>query len=179
VEAWFGHAFADLHPNIQALHRAGGILRGPVEVRLGRNGVARWIGKRLATRLGVPQPHPDNHMEVSIFSDGAGLHWNRRFNGGSEFRSLFRPVGHYPSGRWIESSGAITLALQVAVRNGAWHWEHVDTRLFGIPLPRWLMPRTAAYKDVRDGMYIFSVNTSVPLLGTVLSYCGTLSATPI
>lgn len=173
VETWFGSAFERLHPLLQTLHRKGGVLSGPVQVSFGR-GLAGFIGRHLARRLGVPSGNGANILRVSISSDGNTLHWNRQFNDRDEFRSLFVPVGRFPSGHWVECSGRIQLRLRVSLVEGSWHWQHLGSSLWGLPLPRWLMPRTTAYKEVRHGMYHFHVEVAVPLVGTVLSYSGDL-----
>jgi hypothetical protein len=173
VEDWFGDAFERLHPQLQALHRHGGRLRGTVEIRHG-TGIARHAGRFLAHRLGIPMPAADNTLAVNIFSDTQGLHWNRRFNDDRDFCSVFIPVGSFPDGHWLERSGPIELALQVEVIDGGWHWRPLRSRIFGLTLPRWMLPRTAAYKQFVDGRYQFSVTIGLPLLGTVLSYRGRL-----
>ena len=101
VETWFGGAFSQLHPKLQQLHREGGVLRGKVDVSFGA-GVAGAIGRRLARKLGVPTAAGAHHLEVTIFSDNGVLHWNRRFDAGTQFHSEFRPYGRFPSGGWIE-----------------------------------------------------------------------------
>ncbi|MES2017926.1 MAG: DUF4166 domain-containing protein [Pseudomonadota bacterium] len=173
VERWFGPAFALLHPQLQALHRNGGMLRGPVQLSFGA-GLAGAVGRALARRLGMPDGAASVQLEVTIHGDADGLHWRRRFNDGPVFDSLFRPVGHFPDGHWIERSGMIALALQVAVCDGGWHWRQRRLWLAGVPLPAWLMPRTIARKDVLDGRYLFSVEIAFPLLGKVLAYRGAL-----
>ncbi len=173
AQNWFGSAFEQLHPQLQALHRDGGTLHGKVEVGFG-SGIGRVVGKMLARRLGVPPPRPGNTLEVTIYNDAQGLHWNRQFNNGVEFRSLFTPVGVFPSGHWLERSGFMTLALQVKIINGGWHWQPTRSFVFGVPLPRWTVPRTVAYKEIVQGRYHFSVEIALPLLGKVLSYQGNL-----
>lgn len=79
VETWFGDAFAQLHPLLQALHRSGGSLYGTVDVRLG-TGLAGWVGRRLAQKLGVPPRDGTALMRVSIYSTATELHWDRTFN---------------------------------------------------------------------------------------------------
>lgn len=49
--------------------------------------------------------------------------------------------------------------------------------LHGVRMPLWLLPRTTAYKRIEAGRYRFQVAFSLPLLGTVLSYGGLLTAT--
>lgn len=172
---WFGPAFDTLHPALQQVHRHGGHLHGPVTVTLGR-GLAGWVGARLARRLGVPLPHPANTLTVHIASDAAGLHWNRCFNGRTVFHSRFTPTGTYPSGQWIERSGALRLGLSVDVIDQAWHWRTRRAWLGPVRLPLWLLPRTVAGKAFSDGRYRFFVRVSLPMLGDVLGYAGSLEA---
>jgi len=119
-----------------------------------------------------------NRLQVSIYSQDGALHWDRRFNEHAEFKSVFVPVGHYPDGYWLESTGALRLRLGVSIVNGGWHWQHRGTRLWRMPLPKWLAPRTVAYKEVRNGMYHFHVELVFPLFGRVLSYGGSLGLDP-
>jgi hypothetical protein len=174
VADWFGPAFTRLHPALQALHRDGGTLAGPVDVRIG-DGYAGFVGRRLARRLGIPLPAPGNTMQVTIFEAAEGLHWQRRFNGGRRFDSLFVPIGRHPGGHWIERSGLIELKLGVDIVDGGWHWRVLSQRLFGIALPRLLLPRTTAYKKVVDGRYRFAVDIALPIIGRVLGYRGDLT----
>ena len=174
VAQWFGAGFARLHPQLQALHQNGACLRGPVRLTYG-HGLAGIAGRMLARRLGIPPRAGAATLEVNITSDAAGLHWSRRFDGGPTFDSIFQPVGRYPDGHWIERSGPLELRLQVAIIDGAWHWQQRQLRLAGVVLPRWLMPRTVAAKQVIDGNYVFSVDIRFPLLGSVLAYRGELS----
>lgn len=174
VETWFGASFALLHPQLQALHRNGGQLRGAVQLSFG-TGLAGIVGKILARRLGVPPRAGAATLEVNIASDAAGLHWSRRFNHGRTFNSVFEPSGCYPDGYWVERSGPIALRLQVALIDGAWHWKQQRLRVAGIALPGWLTPNTIAAKQAVDGKYLFSVDIRFPLLGSVLAYRGELS----
>lgn len=162
---------------MQALHRSGGTLRGPVQLSFG-SGLGGIIGKRLARRLGIPGRAGGASLEVTIRSDHDGLHWSRRFNHGAAFDSVFQPVGSYPSGYWRERSSHIELQLRVALRDGGWHWQQSRLALCGIPVPRWLMPTTIASKTVIDGKYVFSVDIRFPLLGSVLAYRGGLDLCP-
>ena len=174
VEHWFGPAFALLHPQLQALHQHGGTLSGPCSVRYG-TGLAGVTGRVLARKLGMQRPAGAATLRVSIGTDATALVWRRRLNDGPEFVSRFVPVGNYPHGYWLETSGAIRLRLGVALHAGAWHWEQQRLDWGPIPCPRWLMPRTIASKAVLDGMYVFCVAVHLPLLGEVFSYRGILS----
>jgi Domain of unknown function (DUF4166) len=173
VEAWFGEHFATLHPQLQALHREGGTLAGSVSIEFG-SGAAGWIGRRLARRLGIPVEPGEHCLAVCIHSSDGALHWDRRFDTHTEFRSTFTPVGRFPAGYWIERSGGLHLRLGVEVIGGGWHWQPRGIRLGGLWLPMSLLPRARAYKEVVRGRYHFDVAISVLLAGQVLRYHGQL-----
>lgn len=177
VEAWFGEHFATLHPELQALHREGGTLAGSVSIEFG-SGAAGWLGRRLARRLGIPIEPGEHRLAVHIHSNDGVLHWDRRFDAHTEFRSTFTPVGRFPTGYWIERSGGLHLRLGVEVISGGWHWQPRGIRLGVLWLPMSLLPRTRAYKEVVRGLYHFDVAISVLQAGQVLRYHGKLELTP-
>lgn len=175
VTRWFGPAFADLHPLLQDLHRRGGVLRGEIDIRVGR-GLAGWMGRRLAKSVGIPVDQPRRGFEVTICHTPTALEWTRRFDNGAVMRSLFRPVGTRLSGWWVEDTGPVELHLTVDVERGAWIWRNLRARIRGIRVPLFLLPRSLAGKRIENGRYVFHVEFALPLLGTVLSYGGTLDA---
>jgi hypothetical protein len=115
-------------------------------------------------------------LEIRIHPTPDALQWSRQFNRGRAAVSVFRPVGRWPDGCWIEHVGPLRLALKVDVQNGEWRWNPVGMRLWGLPLPAWAAPRVVATKGVEDKRYRFSVVVSHPLLGLMLSYGGVLEA---
>ncbi|HEY0065342.1 MAG TPA: DUF4166 domain-containing protein [Telluria sp.] len=173
VETWFGPAFDQLDPLLQALHRKGGVLAGPVSIVFGP-GIAGVLGRSIARRAGIPTEGALHQLRVAIHSADGVLHWNRSFDGQSVFTSHFIPVGNYPAGHWMEATGSIGLQLGVAIVAGGWHWQHLASTLRGVRVPTWLMPRMQACKQIRDGRYHFAVSMALPLLGTLLSYGGKL-----
>ncbi len=174
AEIWLGNAFEQLHPLLQEVHRRPATLAGDVDVVFG-GGLAGALGRRLARRLGVPATPERHRLDVRIHSRSDGLHWERGFDGRSRFVSVFRPVGRHPDGHWVERSGGLTLILGVDVVDGAWHWVHRSTRLFGVPIPKALMPATRASKGIAAGRYRFAVEVRAPLLGRLFSYAGDLA----
>lgn len=177
VIAWFGPAFAQLHPLLQALHRNGGTLRGEVELGYGR-GLGAALGRRLALKLGLPKAPGIHGFQVRISHRDGALYWEREFADGGRMVSVFRPVGCWPRGYWEESTGPLRLRLGVEVKEGGWCWRPRRALLGRLPVPLWLLPRSRAYKRIEDGRYRFYVGFTLPLLGTVLSYSGALHAAP-
>ncbi|HVE53325.1 MAG TPA: DUF4166 domain-containing protein, partial [Ramlibacter sp.] len=122
VSDWFGPRFAQLHPLLQRLHREGGRLAGEVDLRFG-DGVAGWLGRRLAARMGLPQVAGRVPLEVTIAHTPQILVWARRFGATHAMVSLFEPVGHWPGGWWEERTGALRFRLTVDVEDGGWTWR--------------------------------------------------------
>lgn len=176
VENWFGPKFSELHPLLQHLHLHGGHLAGVVDITI-PGGVAGVVGRRLAMKLGVPVQGRLHQLRVDISHHPDGLHWDRCFDDASYVRSIFRPVGTWPSGYWVEDTGPLQMHLTVDVKDGGWHWRCLEIRVFKRRLPLWLFPNSKAFKTIEAGQYKFYVGFSLPWLGTILSYGGLLSAT--
>lgn len=175
VERWFGEAFDTLHPHLRALHRAGGVLEGSVELVYG-DGIAGRIGRRLARRMGLPGHAGTAHLRVDIHGDTDALHWQRTFDGTHAMHSRFVPVGTWPHGHWLETTGPLRLALTVDTRAGAWRWLPRAAWLHDVRVPLALLPRVSAGKRVdEDGAYVFDVTTSLPGLGVLFGYRGRLT----
>ena len=173
VENWFGDAFLSLHPKLQALHRHGGVLTGPVEFKAGR-GLGGWLGRMALHRLGIDPTAGPHMLTVSIHHDSQGLHWARRFNDGREYVSLFQPHGQWPTGHWIEHAGPLALKLDVDFVDGGWRWRPLQYRLLGFRLPSWILPTVDAGKHIAADAYVFDIHIALPMVGTVLDYGGKL-----
>lgn len=175
VEAWFGDAFARLHPRLQRLHDRDRVLRGPVDVRLAGRGIARVLGERLRRRLGLPAPGPGHVLEVRVTHGADTMLWERRFDDAGAFVSRFHPVGTYPDGHWREVGAGPELHLGVHLDDdGGWHWRTRRVRWRGLPAPHALLPRVVAHKRWLRGAYDFDVGVHVPGLGEVVGYAGRL-----
>lgn len=178
VKQWFGEAFNKLHPKLQQLHIKGGELQGTIEVRSAK-GLAGFIATGVRNKLNIPNDG-EHQLVVTVFHASDGLHWYRCFNQAQQMRSIFRPVGDIDNGYWIEKTGPITLHLNVDINDGGWHWCCLSIRLFNIPMPLWLFPKSYAYKQIeKDQHYRFAVSFSLPLIGEFLSYGGLLELKPL
>lgn len=174
VVKWFGESFSKLDPLLQDLHRNGGRLSGVVDIEFGR-GLAGFIGRRLAVKLGLPTEQGAHRFEVVIAHKNGVLIWSRTFNAQTTMISYFVPQGVYPDGFWSETTGALALRLGVDIRDGGWYWVQRQVRFLGMPLPIKLFPESHAYKRINNGLYEFSVSFKFPILGKLVSYSGMLS----
>jgi hypothetical protein len=146
---WFGRYFSELHPLLQQLHLHGGMLSGDVEIKFGQ-GLARFVGNRIAKKLDIPTEEGTHLLQVSINHVNDELHWSRCFNETKTLKSIFIPIGEKPTGYWVEHTGAMELHLTVNIINQGWYWQPIGVKLKGIPLPMWLFPKTKAYKYIES-----------------------------
>jgi hypothetical protein len=137
---------------------------------------AGWIGTRLTRKLGIPEEARSYGFEVDIRHDADALHWHRSFDNGVRASSVFRPVGTWPKGYWIERTGFLRMRLTVDVIDGGWYWRGLGAEVHRLPLPLRLFPRSKAYKRIEAGRYFFCVEFVFPWVGRVLRYAGTLDA---
>ena len=167
-----GSAFDRLPPVMQSLHRPGprAVWRGEAEVRRGRGRIAALI----ASIFGFPEAGGAVPVEVTFTTDANGREtWSRRFGG-----RLMQSTQEAGTGRdqhlIVERFGPFAFALALVwddsrLRIIPRHW-----RLFGLPLPRALMPVDDSHETLRDGSFRFHVEISVPLIGEVVRYDGWL-----
>lgn len=174
VTQWFGETFFDLHPQLQRLHRHGGALKGMVVLHFGK-GLAGFIGKRIAVKLGVPLSPGEHELQIAIHHENGKLYWGRCFDGQHIVQSIFIPFGNYREGYWLEKTGPVTLKLTVDIIEGAWHWRVMAIRVFGLQLPMFLFPDSTAYKKVLGDCYQFHVGFSMPWTGRLFCYEGNLA----
>lgn len=173
VMRWFGPQFEALHPFLQAVHRTGGTLSGRIRIDFG-SGLAGWLGRRLARRLGIPTDRRECGFIVEIRHEDDVLHWLRYFENGNRMTSQFRPIGTWPEGCWLEATGPLRFKLTVDVIDGGWYWRALSVGFGRVSLPIRLFPRSAAYKRIEEGRYRFSVSFTLPVVGLVLRYGGLL-----
>lgn len=172
VKNWFGEKFQNLHPLLQELHLTGGQLSGDVRISFGK-GISGVIGRRLANKMQFPGSGT-YQLKINISHSINGLYWARSFNSQTPVTSLFKPIGNIDSGYWIGSTGPLKMKLTVDIINGGWFWRCLSVKFFGIPIPKWIMPHTKAYKIIENDLYLFHVEFSLPLLGSLVCYQGLL-----
>ena len=173
VSDWFGERFFELHPLLQQLHKTGGVLSGKVKVKLA-NGIAGYIGRRIAKNLAIPIDQEEQSFSVSITHHADGLHWDRSFNV-SQMRSVFLPIGNLKNGYWLEATGIFKLHLTVDIKDGGWYWRCLNIKFNKLTLPRYFLPRLNALKKIENEKYRFYVGVNLPIFGEVLSYSGLLT----
>lgn len=166
-EAAMGADFGRLHPTVQRFHRIKGQARlsGTVECVPARH----WLGRWLARALGAPRHAARGPLSFELEAQPAQEHWVRHFPG-CTMASTLRLI----DGQLVERLGAATLVFRLSAEQGALHMHLDRMRFFGVPCPRWLLPRLAAVERGEGDRFDFQVQAWVPGLGCVVNYAGHL-----
>jgi hypothetical protein len=73
-----------------------------------------------------------------------------------------------------EKFGPVNFATALVLENGRLKYVQRGWTFLGIPMPRFLGPRGEAYESVADGKFHFHVEITLPVIGHVVTYDGTL-----
>jgi hypothetical protein len=169
--------FMALPPAIRAFHEATAppVWQGLAEVEQGEGQVARL----LCRIFGLPDAGRDLPLTVSVErgEDAAGAHesWTRNF-AGRRFSSRLEVDRR---GELYESCGPFRFRLAPKVGPNGLSLPIAGWSLFGLALPRALMPRSEAREQVdEDGRFRFDVRLTLPYFGLLAHYRGWLSPKP-
>ena len=166
-----GDTFAELPAPVQALHgtRDRRVWSGTAEVTRGRNPIAMLI----ARCFGFPQGGTQMPLRLTFTPEGDAEIWTRDF-GGHVLRSVQARGWGRQDGLLVERFGPLRVALALAASGDRLcviprHWS-----LFGVPMPKALLPRGESFETARDGRFQFDVTVTAPLLGLIVAYRGEL-----
>jgi hypothetical protein len=166
-----GPAFYELPSRVQELHDSGQAREwhGVAEVRRGRGVLARLI----STVLGFPQA--GTHVPVSVaFAPHKGAErWTRTF-GGRRFSSTQSTGRGKDQYLLAERFGIVTVALALVLDGGRLALIPRRWNVLGIPLPGFLLPSGVSFESEEKGQFRFDVEISLPFVGLVVAYKGTL-----
>jgi hypothetical protein len=138
---------------------------GRASVERGRGATARataWV-------FGFPDAGDDVPVRVAFEPVPGGERWTRDF-GGRRFSSVITPAGTGLRERF----GQFSFRFRLEERAGSLAMVPRSWRLFGVRLPRRLMPDGVATETEVDGTFRFDVPIRAPLIGTIVHYRGWL-----
>jgi NAD(P)-dependent dehydrogenase (short-subunit alcohol dehydrogenase family) len=163
-----GPRFADLPPQVQALHRVM-----DTRVWAGEGAVTRGQGLFARIIAGIMRFPPASErvpVQVVMQRQGDSERWTRAF-GTRQFHSTLR----WRNSVMTERFGALRFAIGLRVAEGALHYPVTKGWAFGIPIPRALLPISQATETVVDGRMHFDVALSLPWIGPIVRYQGWLT----
>jgi hypothetical protein len=119
----------------------------------------------------MPREGRDLPVKVRFIQRGGAEHWERDFSGRIMRSRLSR--ARIP-GEITERFGAFVFTIRLRWDGTRLHYQVVKGKLFGIRLPRALLPHVAAFEQVVDGRFQFDVGLRAPLVGLLAHYHGWL-----
>lgn len=161
-----------LAPEVRALHGIGEVERfeGFARVERGESPLARFV----AWCFGFPPAADRVPVIVTKIRTGGGEVWERNF-GGRVFRS--RLTAATTPYRVRERFGQFRFELELPVADGGMRLPVRRGWLFGVPLPRWLLPTSDSREYAEEGVFHFDVALGAPCGGgPIVRYRGWLRA---
>ena len=128
----------------------------------------------IARLFGFPTKGGTVPVTVEFAPDAKGETWTRNF-GGQILRSHQSVGAGKEAYLLLERFGPITVAMGLDIRDDKMHLIPRHWRLFGIPLPRFLLPKGETFETERDGRFNFHVDIVAPIIGRIVRYQGWLT----
>ncbi len=155
--------------SVRALHTTLGVYTGECVIARGRGVLAS-----LALRFGrFPPAGQSVPVRLRVQQQGRYWYWSREF-GGHETQSVLNFDTKRDS--VCERFGALRVWLKPYVDDDELRLEIRRLTLFGLPCPRFLLPRssTTEWQDER-GRFRFDVSADLPAFGMLIRYHGWLT----
>jgi len=166
-----GSAFEQLPPRVRELHdsRQPRQWTGNASIRRGRGLLARLV----ASLFRFPAAGEQVPVSVTFTPEGDGERWTRNF-GGRSFSSIQSPGTGRNQYLLVERFGPLRFAMAL-VLDGP-HLRLIPRRwhFLGMPMPRALLPGGNSFETDDDGRFGFDVEVTVPGIGLIVAYRGTL-----
>jgi NAD(P)-dependent dehydrogenase (short-subunit alcohol dehydrogenase family) len=167
-----GNAYDALPPVIRQAHQVHGVLvlEGKADAASSDHALGRWI----AWLFRLPRSGSNMPVRVEMRSEDDGSETWTRIYPGVTMRSNLRNADSMTH-QVDEFLGPLSIRLQWNASERGLQLRTTSARLFGCPLPDFLCPRSDASETVNaDGQFHFDVPISLPLIGTIVHYKGSL-----
>lgn len=172
-ERILGDSFYKLLPEIQEVHAQTETTTfiGRSQIRRGKNPISTLI----ANLFGFPHEGDNVLVEVEVRKVGKGTEiWTRKF-GEKSFVSFFTEGYGKEEGLLVERFGPFSFAQAlVATSEGNLDMKLKRWRVYNLPLPLFLAPRSIGFESVEGGRFKFYVGIKLPLIGNIVEYWGSL-----
>lgn len=169
-----GSAFATLPQRLQELHGHSGTRQwtGFAEIRRGQGLMAGLV----AALVGFPKAAPHIPVTVTFSSEGGAERWVRDF-GGKRFSSVQSAGTNRDEHLLVERFGPAKFALALVVEGDRLVMIPRQWAFLGIPMPNILLPSGVSFETERNGYFYFDIEISMPMIGRIVAYRGTLQST--
>jgi hypothetical protein len=164
-----GSAYDALPAEIRQMHDDAPFAEGEASVERGSGVLARMAAKL----VGFPHAARQTPVRVTFERVEGREIWTRAFG-----REAFRSRQFAGTGRsdrlLVERFGPLEFGMGLVVEESKLLLKLRRWSAFGIPLPLWLGPRSAAFESVEQGLFHFNVEISHPFAGLIVRYRGWL-----
>lgn len=166
-----GPAFDDLPPRLRELHDSKDARQwsGVAEIRHGQGMLARMI----SALVGFPQAGKQVPVSVTFTPEKGKERWTRNF-GGRRFSSTQSAGMGKDRYLLAERFGIVTVALALVLDGGRLALIPRRWHVLGVPLPGFLLPKGESFESEENGRFCFDVEISLPFVGLIVAYKGTL-----
>lgn len=150
---------ARFHENTKAKYR------GRAQVQTGS-----WLARCITRLAGFPVAGQNVPFEIEVAPHAKGQIWRRQFAS-----AVTTSVLSYDRRRGcaVERFGPFAIDLTLEVKADDLLVRVIGARIFGLPLPGWVTPRSAAREfATAQGQFGFDISASLPLVGLLIRYQG-------
>eukprot|EP00903_Cladosiphon_okamuranus_P001928 g1926.t1 len=165
-----GPAFDTLPEPVKDLHTVFDKRRWSGEARVSR-GTSR-LSNLICRFVGFPNQTARTPVAVTIERRGDTENWQRDF-GGKVFKSVLSLKGKPGTGVVQERFGPFAFDIHLDANDKSLGFPVLHGRFLGLPLPRRLLPLSAASETGADGRFNFDVKISLPRIGNGFRHIGT------
>ena len=164
-----GADYAALPPALQNGHDVTNFktMTGRVDITRGKNPLTNLM----ANVIGFAKTQTDAPISITMDVRGNSEIWTRTI-GSTNFKSVLSP-GHKPH-EVFEQFGPTKFKMKFRVEDELLHYDIIGASMLGIPLPKFLRPKSTAHEREENGKFIFDVDISLPILGRLIAYKGWL-----
>jgi len=164
-----GESYAALPAALQTGHEVTSYktMTGRVDITRGKNPLTHLA----ANIIGFAKAQKDAPISVTMDVRGNTEIWTRTI-GTTNFKSVLSP-GSSPY-EVFEKFGPVKFKMLFRVDDNKLHYDIIGACMFGMPLPKFLRPKSVTHEREENGKFIFDVDTALPLLGRLIAYKGWL-----
>ena len=166
-----GDAFDTLPKQLQAIHDStkARSWEGVAHVLRGKG----LLSKVLGGVFGFPPSADQTPVKVQFDPQNGGEKWTRTF-GNKTFSSVQTRGAGRNEHLLVERFGAIEVALALVLEDNKLFLIPRRWSLFGLPLPKVLLPSGNSFEAQEKGQFQFDVEISAPVIGLIAAYQGIL-----
>ena len=164
-----GADYETLPPALQNGHDVTNFktMTGRVDITRGKN----LLTNLMANIIGFAKTQKSAPISITMDVRGHSEIWTRTI-GTTDFKSVLSP-SHKPH-EVFEQFGPTKFKMLFRVEDEKLHYDIIGASVLGIPLPKFLRPKSVTHEREENGKFIFDVDISLPLLGRLIAYKGWL-----